>query len=571
MRKVAFALVVIGCGGSLATGLDDASPGDGGSDVLDGSNDVTPVDSPFDDVTFGIPCRCSGDLHSVLDCKGNVIQTCALDQGCAGNLCQPACTASDSGLIGGKFYAGCDFYSVVPDVLPNNQLEGGCYAVEITNEWTTAMTVTVDRAGSTLPAALYAPSGSGSAMTFASITQVDPGKTALLFLAGVPNAKPSCPTGVVPAITTDPAIHGTDLGSAFHIVTSMPATAADYVPFGASAYIASASVLIPTHSWGTNYILVDGYVASQISGGVPSTDIVALQDGTQVWIDPVADIVASNTVQGTPATKPKQYALSKGQVLQFTQNADLTGSAIQSNYPIGLWGAHTCMNIDPTTGYCDSGHQQLRSVNDLGWDYAAVRYKNRTSTDETPPWRIVGVVNGTTLTFDPPVSGAPATINSGQVVTFTAAGPFRVTSQSNTHPFYISAHMTGGSSYNSLGDPEFVNVMPARSWRSAYTFFTQPGFPETSLVVVRSSANGGFKDVKLDCAGTLTGWTAIDAAGMYQYARLDLSTGSFTGQNGCDNGAHAATSAGPFTVTTWGWGNAPTNTYSVSYALPSGF
>jgi hypothetical protein len=90
-------------------------------------------------------------------------------------------------------------------------------------------------------------------------------------------------------------------------------------------------------------------------------------------------------------------------------------------------------------------------------------------------------------------------------------------------------------------------------------------------VVVRSSTLGSFSDVKLDCAGTLSGWTSIDAAGFFQYTRLDLSTGSFMGQNGCDNGTHTATSNGPFTITVWGWGNTTTTTYSVSYALPSGF
>jgi hypothetical protein len=76
--------------------------------------------------------------------------------------------------------------------------------------------------------------------------------------------------------------------------------------------------------------------------------------------------------------------------------------------------------------------------------------------------------------------------------------------------------------------------------------------------------------VKLDCAGTLTGWTAIDSAGVYEYTRLDLSTGNFTGQNGCDNGVHSATSTAPFTLTAWAWGNAQTSTFSVSYALPAG-
>ena len=72
------------------------------------------------------------------------------------------------------------------------------------------------------------------------------------------------------------------------------------------------------------------------------------------------------------------------------------------------------------------------------------------------------------------------------------------------------------------------------------------------------------------CAGTLSGWTPAGSSGLYEYTRLDLSTGNFVGQNGCDNGAHSITSAGPFTMTLWGWGNTTTSTPNVSYALPFG-
>ena len=51
------------------------------------------------------------------------------------------------------------------------------------------------------------------------------------------------------------------------------------------------------------------------------------------------------------------------------------------------------------------------------------------------------------------------------------------------------------------GDPEFVNVVPALEFFSSYVFFTDPTYPETNLVVVRSEATDVFQDVTLDCAG----------------------------------------------------------------------
>jgi hypothetical protein len=93
----------------------------------------------------------------------------------------------------------------------------------------------------------------------------------------------------------------------------------------------------------------------------------------------------------------------------------------------------------------------------------------------------------------------------------------------------------------------------------------------------------------------LAGWAAVDSADRYEFTRVDLSTGDFVGQNGCDNGVHIiqgafATGTGDggagapgtpaFGVTVWGWGNNvtwvpddPTNplyTRWVSYGYPAG-
>jgi hypothetical protein len=84
-------------------------------------------------------------------------------------------------------------------------------------------------------------------------------------------------------------------------------------------------------------------------------------------------------------------------------------------------------------------------------------------------------------------------------------------------------------------------------------------------VVVRSSSNGGFQDVSLDCAGTLTGWQPIGTSGTYEYTRVDLVTGNFVPQGGCNNGRQQMTSMTPFGLTVWGWGSAATGLFSSQY------
>ena len=74
---------------------------------------------------------------------------------------------------------------------------------------------------------------------------------------------------------------------------------------------------------------------------------------------------------------------------------------------------------------------------------------------------------------------------------------------------------------------------------------------------MRTKGANGFADVHLDCRGQtpLTGWQPLGATGTYEYTRVDLVTGNFQQQNGCDNGRHEMHSTQPFGLTVWGWGS----------------
>jgi hypothetical protein len=395
----------------------------------------------------------------------------------------------------------------------------------------------------------------------------------------------NCPSGVTPAFAQDGAVHGTALGQAFHVTTDRPVVAYDIFPFGGGQSAAtSGTLLIPTSAWDVNYIAVNAWPQSQAaagSGAAPSLDIVASQANTTVTIRPNAAITGGTGVAAAAVGTPTQYVLANpGDYVQFTQPAELTGSPILADKPVGVWGGASCLNIAVGTCCCDSAHQELFPVQTLGNEYVATRYRDRyPSEPETTPWRIVGAVAGTTLTYEPSTpNGAPTVLDAGQLAEFSTIAPFVVRSQDASHPFYMSAHMTGAETLQGgsgvRGDPEFVNIIPPAEYLSSYVFFTDPTYPETNLVIVRTKGPTGFADVTLDCvSGPLTGWLPVGSSGMYEYALTDLSTGNFAGVGNCNNGRHEITSAVPFGLTVWGWGSeATTDVYSeyVSYAYPAG-
>jgi hypothetical protein len=342
----------------------------------------------------------------------------------------------------------------------------------------------------------------------------------------------------------------------------------------------SATLLLPTSAWDTNYVAVDAYGAGPIEQ--PFIQITGQQDGTAVTINPSNAIVGGMGVAATAKNVSATYMVNRGQVLQFTQDAPLIGSIIQSTAPVGLWGGKSGLSIESCCA--DTGHQQIPPVRALGSEYAGVRYRNRyDGNEESPPWRLVGAAAGTKLTWEPSApAGAPLTLGLGQVAQFNAPGPFLVRSQDSQHPFYVSAHMTGAGSFDpnmndGRGDPEFVNVIPTAEYLSSYVFFTDPTYPETDLVLVRIKGAKGFADVTLDCAGVLGGWQPVGTSGKYEYTRFDLVRHNFAPQGMCNNGRHEIHSTRPFGMTVWGWGSGETGqmfqgfyTQYVSYAYPAG-
>ena len=101
----------------------------------------------------------------------------------------------------------------------------------------------------------------------------------------------------------------------------------------------------------------------------------------------------SDRVEAATANVKKEYTLNKGEFLQIEQPAELSGSPIQSDKPVALWGGHSCLYMPTDKNACDSAQQQIPPVKALGHEYVGVRYRGRAGgTDEIVPWRIVGAV-----------------------------------------------------------------------------------------------------------------------------------------------------------------------------------
>jgi hypothetical protein len=390
----------------------------------------------------------------------------------------------------------------------------------------------------------------------------------VLFLGGGNGAAPLCP---VP--TAVPAANrvGTGISDAFHITSDVPVVAYQINPYGGgSVAVTAASLLLPSSVWDTNYVAVN--VSAQASGA-PSLNIIAREDGTVATITPRAAVAGGNGVPAGSVGAPLNIPLSKGQHAQITQGAELTGSVITSNKPIGFMAGQVCMNMPVGTSFCDHGEQMIPPVRALAHRYVGVMYRPRIPAETSTFWRIVGAVDGTQLTYSTNVGG-PTTLSRGQSVVFQTGTPFVVESQDRDHPFMVFNYMTssnfttGGNGY---GDPDFVLTVPPEQYLKEYVFFADPTYPETNLVLVRAKGKDAqFHDVNLDCVGAIQNWQSVGPD--YQWARVDLTTGNFASVGNCSTGRHEIKSDAPFGLWVWGWGTPLTSTFTqnVSYGYPGG-
>ncbi len=523
------------------------------------------------------PLQCSLDGRSVIrSCTGDVVETCPKELACGGAKCQEPCAAAAED----NSSNGCEFYLQSPPTMSHRR--DSCYAAFVVNTSTLPLEISVDRGGEVLDlsGAMFRTTA-GDATLIHHTGPIPPDESVILFLSDRDPAVPlnadepvSCPDGVTPAVFSGTSSSRTGFGSSFHLKSSAPISLVSIFPFGgAKSFVPSATLHMPVVTWGKEHILINGWEA-----GGPASRIVASEDGTEITIIANKSIQDGIGVSGGPANTPLKYSLDKGQYFQIVQAEELGGSIVLSNKPTSMSGGNACAGIPVTGAACDTLWQQIPSYDQWGSEYVGVGYRPRTaSPHELMPYRIVAAHDGTRLEYEPMIPpGAPTEMNARDVATFPVDinEPFVVRTQDAEHPIYVAAYMQGlagtyyGTPSMNTGDPEFVNVVPAKQWRSSYSFYADPTYDETSLVVIRGKQRDKFEDVWLECAGTLEGWTPIGTRGDYEFVRVDLQRdggpGQAFGDKVCQTGLQRMKSEGPFTATIWGWA------FAASYAYPGG-
>ncbi|MDF2692984.1 MAG: hypothetical protein K0S65_1367, partial [Labilithrix sp.] len=309
--------------------------------------------------------------------------------------------------------------------------------------------------------------------------------------------------------------------------------------------------------------------------GKPTIQLLAVEDDTTIDLLPKVAIAGGRGVPSFPANQVATLRLKRGEFVQLTQDKELTGTVLESNKPVGVFGGHSCMYVPSGVTACDSDNKQIPPLSSWGHEYAVlpapdrVRLENSRAdrSNELSVVRIVGAADGTALVYEPwTPEGAPTTLQSGELARFFVGSPFVVRSQDSAHPFYLATVMAGNEGSTSLlGDPETAMAVPTQQWLDEYGFFADYTYARSAVFVTRRKFNGVFHDVLLDCVGAITDWEPITGDYEWAYVELTRSQKPQTYPGGtCADGAHHIRSDAPFTMAMWGL------TSAASYSYPGG-
>jgi len=508
MRAFALAIVwLVACGPNGRNNGDDTT-GDGGS--------VCPANGTYCVGNDVYQCNSTGT-------DGTLSMSCPADMACSNGACKTPCQAAEDH----PSNVGCDFWAVDLDneafnlLGASNDAAAQQFSVVSANDNDYAVTVTVTKNAAKV----------GQALAETQVVMVTvPPKTA---------SRIDLPQREVDGSMQQNGTYAQNSGSGtfvsphgYHVLASGPVVVYQFNPI-VQQFSNDASTLIPKQALGNDYIVL-GYPTANPCGNtmfpmpsIPdhtSVTIMADQDNTTVTINPTHPITASagdsgipiaRTAKGTPLVLTiNRYTVVNLESDQITsadpfgcintgQDGDFTGTEVKSDKPVAVFssaergiGFGGAPNVvyppdwdSMTDDICCTDHleEQMFPVTALGQEFAIARSPIR-STD--PTWtepdivRVVGTVDGTTITTNLPAPFASFTINRAEKKTFAATKGFTLLASAAVEvgSFLVSQHFV---KHGYIGDPSQITLPAAEQFRKEYVFFVPSTFQDNYIVIAK--------------------------------------------------------------------------------------
>ena len=273
---------------------------------------------------------------------------------------------------------------------------------------------------------------------------------------------------------------------------------------------------------GTHYIVM-AYPETLSARGFSTTygpsqfTIVASEDNTSITITP-----ASNTSDGRPAGTPFNIILDQFEAYQVQSSgalADVTGSIIEADQAIAVFGGGRCSDLPAGGCCCDHLVEQIPPVSTFGKVFDTIRFQPRGS-EPGDVLRILASEDNTIVT----INGVPQpVINTSEFFDINLTGPTHIVAN---EPICVAQYLTGAYTTGiSRGDPFMSLIPPTEQFRLSYVFLTPSGYPYDYVSVVAPTA--AISSLSLDGSPITASFTPIPGS-VYSGATVSISDGGHT-------------------------------------------
>jgi hypothetical protein len=343
----------------------------------------------------------------------------------------------------------------------------------------------------------------------------------------------------------------------FRVTSDLPVVAYQFNPYAGLTADESdictndGSLLIPTSGMDMFYYTL----SYPPTNGQASINIIATEDDTNVNVTPAATTTAGTDVPAITAGTTHSFAMAEADVVQLNASADMSGTYIESDKPVAVFGGDTCPFVPAGVMYCDHLEHQMFPVTTWGQEFVAARTVIRSSgTPENDYWRVLASEDGTYIETDPPVSGLDGvSMNAGQVIEVGVNTSFAISASA---PILVGQFLTGHTATDvpfesAGGDPAFALLAPYEQFMTNYVFLAPEKYLSDYVVITHPTG----LEVELDDASVSSNPDCITEAFSVEWEITRCLIPDFT---------HTISAAEGVGITVWGYGG------RVSYGYTGG-
>ena len=315
-----------------------------------------------------------------------------------------------------------------------------------------------------------------------------------------------------------------------HIVSDLPVSV-EGLNFSIQPLTTDAYLALPVNALGKVYYIMS--YAGPDFGSASMLSVVSTHDGTNVSIFHKA------------TNQTEQIVLNRGEAFLTSDfEKDITGSRVQADYPVVVFGLNILINI-PTGCYAmDHLVEEMMPIQTWGKEFFTVSLGGRQL--DVDVFRILAKDNGTTVKIN---DSTVAMLNSGGFYETELSGNnFICTSR----PVIVAQFAKGAdcAGTDGTGDPFMMLIPPRQQYMTSFRIGNINYFTDWVNIVASPNAIGNIYEDGILISPSL--FSEIGSSGYYA-ARFSITKGS-----------HSFTGNEPFEVFSYGW-----KPYT-SYGFPAG-